>query len=237
MKVCSKCKVEKELTEFSKNSRSKDGLRCNCKECNAVYKKLYHQKNRDKLVEYSKEYNKNNKDKSKEYSKNYRKNNKNKISNYQKEYREKYKEEFKEKRFNYVIKNKEKISDYRLKNKKKYIGYSVKWKNKKIKEDYLFRFKLKTRSLIYKSFKRGQNNFIKYSRTEEILGCTMQEFVDFILLKLTEGMTLENYGEWHLDHIIPMSSAKTEEEVIKLNHYTNFQPLWAIDNFKKGNKY
>lgn len=49
-------------------------------------------------------------------------------------------------------------------------------------------------------------------------------------------MTLDNYGEWHLDHIIPISSAKTEEEVIKLNHYTNFQPLWAEDNWNKGNK-
>ena len=49
-------------------------------------------------------------------------------------------------------------------------------------------------------------------------------------------MTLENHGEWHLDHIIPLAIAKTEEEIIKLNHYTNFQPLWAIDNLKKGAK-
>lgn len=49
-------------------------------------------------------------------------------------------------------------------------------------------------------------------------------------------MTLENHGEWHFDHIIPLASAKTEEELIKLNHYTNFQPLWAEDNLKKGFK-
>ena len=54
--------------------------------------------------------------------------------------------------------------------------------------------------------------------------------------KFREGMSWDNYGEWHLDHIIPISSANTEEEIIKLNHYTNFQPLWAIDNIKKGNK-
>lgn len=38
-------------------------------------------------------------------------------------------------------------------------------------------------------------------------------------------MSFENYGKWHLDHIIPLSTAKTEKEVIILNHYTNFQPL------------
>jgi hypothetical protein len=49
-------------------------------------------------------------------------------------------------------------------------------------------------------------------------------------------MTWDNYGEWHLDHIKPISLGKTEEEVIQLYHYTNFQPLWAKDNVVKYNK-
>jgi hypothetical protein len=49
-------------------------------------------------------------------------------------------------------------------------------------------------------------------------------------------MSFENHGKWHLDHIVPISSAKTEEEVIALNHHTNFQPLWAFDNLSKGNR-
>jgi hypothetical protein len=49
-------------------------------------------------------------------------------------------------------------------------------------------------------------------------------------------MTLENYGEWHLDHIIPLATATTREDVVRLNHYTNFQPLWAKDNLSKGAK-
>ena len=51
-------------------------------------------------------------------------------------------------------------------------------------------------------------------------------------------MSWDNYGlhGWHIDHIIPISSAKTEEELYKLFYYTNLQPLWAIDNIKKGNK-
>jgi len=49
-------------------------------------------------------------------------------------------------------------------------------------------------------------------------------------------MTLDNQGKWHLDHIIPLATTKTEKDVIRLNHYTNFQPLWAKDNLSKGYK-
>ena len=69
-----------------------------------------------------------------------------------------------------------------------------------------------------------------------ILGCTCDEFIDYIKSKFKEDMTIDNHGEWHLDHIIPLATAKTEEDVIRLNHHTNFQPLWAFDNLSKGSK-
>jgi hypothetical protein len=50
------------------------------------------------------------------------------------------------------------------------------------------------------------------------------------------GMSWSNIGTWHIDHIIPLSSAKTEDEVYILCHHTNLQPLWAEDNLKKSNK-
>jgi len=61
----------------------------------------------------------------------------------------------------------------------------------------------------------------------------------YIENKFTIGMTWENYGRggWEIDHIIPISSAKTKEDVLKLCHYTNLQPLWWRDNLKKSNKY
>ena len=106
-----------------------------------------------------------------------------------------------------------------------------------MKTDCIFKFKHNLRSLIKNSYKRSINGIYKKTRkTETILGCTIPVFIDYIKSKFKKGMTLNNHGEWHLDHIIPLSLATTEEEIIKLNHYTNFQPLWADENIKKSNK-
>ena len=82
--------------------------------------------------------------------------------------------------------------------------------------------------------------YSKKSKTKIILGCDFEEFKNHIENLFQEGMSWENYGKdingWQLDHIMPISIAKSEEDVVKLNHYSNFQPLWAIDNIKKSNK-
>lgn len=104
--------------------------------------------------------------------------------------------------------------------------------------DHIFRFKGNVRSLISDSFKRKKwSDYKKKLKSEEILGCTLDKFRDYIESKFIKDMTFENYGKWHLDHIKPLALATTEEEIIKLNHYTNFQPLWAKDNLEKSSKY
>jgi hypothetical protein len=69
------------------------------------------------------------------------------------------------------------------------------------------------------------------------LGCSPQFLKEHIEKQFSDGMSWELVGKYiHIDHIIPLSSANTEEELYKLCHYSNLQPLWAEDNLKKSNK-
>lgn len=104
-----------------------------------------------------------------------------------------------------------------------------------MKTDILFKLSHTIRTSINKSL---NGKFIKSKRTFEILGCSLIEFKVYLEFKFDEKMTWENHGEyWHIDHIIPISWAKSEEDVYKLNHYSNLQPLNAIDNLSKNNRY
>ena len=72
----------------------------------------------------------------------------------------------------------------------------------------------------------------------KLVGCTSDEFKAHLKSKFKPGMTLENHGEWHIDHIIPLSAFDPfdPEQWVKANHYSNIQALWAIENMKKGSK-
>jgi len=164
------------------------------------------------------------------------------------------KECIREKSRRYHFKNKEKSNarskKYREHNKEYFYVKKKEWyknnrekcskiQKRRLENDPLFRFNNRLRTLIRNSFKNNKyskniNN--KPNKTESILGCSIVYFCKYIERKFTEGMSFENHGEWHLDHITPLSSAKNVEDSILLNHYTNFQPLWAADNLKKSNK-
>ena len=86
-----------------------------------------------------------------------------------------------------------------------------------------------------------KNKIAKNNRTFDLVGCTPKELKKHIEKQFLPGMSWENYNfeTWHIDHIKPISLAKTMDDIIrlKLMHYTNLQPLWAKDNMKKSNKY
>ena len=100
-------------------------------------------------------------------------------------------------------------------------------------KNILYRIGKMVRSRIYNYVNKNNN---KTYKTFDIVGCSPEFVKEHLEKQFIEGMTWENQGKWHIDHIIPLSSAKTEEEVYKLCHYTNLQPLWAEDNLRKSNK-
>jgi hypothetical protein len=76
----------------------------------------------------------------------------------------------------------------------------------------------------------------KMSRTADILGCCWETLMFHLESKFVDGMSWDNRSRWHIDHIMPLASAKTEEELVALCHYTNLQPLWAAENLRKSDK-
>lgn len=138
----------------------------------------------------------------------------------------------------YYVQNKdivlERRKDYYARNKNKIgarVGAYI--KNKRI-VDPIYHTKCRVRRLILKAI--VDKGFTKRSSTADILGCDRDTFYHYIESQFIRGMNWENRSLWHIDHKIPLASAKTEEDIIRLNHYTNLQPLWAEDNLRKGSK-
>jgi len=227
------------IKEYNKKWREEN------KNYNKDYQLKNKEKNKEKRKEYRKNYCLNNKEKIKEYTNN----NKDKRKEYfakwnidNKEYLKEYRKINKLKKDeylkNYYEKNKEIIQKKRINNKEYHKKYGKEYhktyaKNRK-KIDPLFKLKLNIRSNIINSIKK--KGYEKKSKTFKILGCSYEDFKQHLERQFKTDMNWDNHGQWHLDHIYPVSLAKDEAELIKLNHYTNFQPMWASENISKGNK-
>jgi len=201
--------------------------------------KKYYEKNKDIILKKNKEYiEKSGYDRSKADEKYYEKNKEIILLKNKDWYDEnKNKSEVKESRKEYADEwrknNKEYQKEYYKENKDKFLEY----KKNYVPKDMLI-FKLK--SSISSSIRGGliRNGFTKKNNTENILGCKIEEFKIYLENKFEDWMNWENRGlyngefnyGWDIDHIIPVSSASTEEELIRLNHYTNLQPLCSKIN-------
>lgn len=135
---------------------------------------------------------------------------------------------------NFYIKNKERI----LEQNKQWLldnpEYQKIYNKKRRKIDPEFKTICYLRGRIYKALKNNS----KSKRTIELLGCSINDLKSHLESKFIEGMTWENQGEWHIDHIRPCASFDLShvEDQKKCFHHSNLQPLWAIDNMKKSNK-
>lgn len=216
-KICTKCKIRKNLNDFCKSATGKHGVQSVCTACNKeyrlvnkenrdAYQKTFYLKNKRKINAYGKTYYQENKDELSAKKKIYRKTNKEVLASYGKKYR---------------LLNKDKINT-RQRNRRKI--------NDKVRLNSNM-----TRG-INRSLKGAKNNY----HWEDLVGYTIDALRTHIEKQFTKGMSWENYGDWHLDHRTPISAHNftqpTHEDFKKCWALKNLQPLWALDNLSKGAK-
>ena len=203
-------------------------------------KKEYNKNHKAEQIKWRKQYYEENKDSIYEYQKKYREENSEKIKEYMETYRIENSEIIKEKRKQYYEENKELINERNKKYVQEHIEerrkYREKYRKDRFEKDPLFKITVNIRHLISNSLRK--QGFTKKSRTYKILGCDYDTFYNHLLqtYKKNYGVDWDGKEEVHIDHIIPVSIANSEEEIIKLCHYTNLQLLKAKDNLNKKDK-
>lgn len=227
-KICTKCKAEKDISEFYKRTRSKDGLSCWCKQCTAKKNKKYHELHPWKSTEHERALararytrrTEEQKEKRKIQQREWQRKNKDKIAKYHKKYKDSHKKQIQEADKIYRKRNREKIKRAQL---------------NRLHSDPKHKLKEQVRNMVRYAMKSKGHR--KKSLTKDIVGCDLNFLCDY-LFKTWE----KNYGKpwdgepYHIDHIVPLATAHTEEEVLKLNHYTNLQLLTPEDNMAKSDK-
>jgi hypothetical protein len=212
MKICYGCKKELDDSRFNKN-------RNNCKDCQSIYNKQFHSNNPRK--EYKK--------------KNYQENREAILAD-KKIWYQNNKESVAEKRKPYRIKNRQKIyqntKEWKKQNREQIRIVHNQYCKERRETDNLFMLASRLRTRLWHALE--VKGWKKNTHFSGYIGCTYDELVNHIEKKFSEGMTWENKDLWHVDHIIPLISAETEEEMYKLCHYTNLQPLWETDNLSKN---
>jgi len=194
------------------------------KENKRLYDKEYRRINRDRLSEQKKEWVKNNPDKVKES----RLRNKDSKKILDRKYASENKEKLNKSKKEWAKNNPDKVKSTNLK-----------YHKNKMLNDKLYKLKHSIGNIIRDSFKR--KGFSKNYKSIDILGCSIDDFKIYIESKFEDWMTWENYGNpedgvyvvnktWDIDHIIPLNTALTEEDIIRLNNYKNLQPLCSYYN-------
>ena len=142
---------------------------------------------------------------------------------------------------NNIVRYEEYQKEYKAANKSSRAANQKEYHRNKMESDPVSRTKRNIRHRFRQALKGG----FKYGSSVKLLGCTVQEVWDHLCFLLLPGMTPDHHpltgnskNGWHIDHIVPLDSFDLEDpiQLAKAWHYTNLQPLWAIDNFKKGSK-
>ena len=218
MRICKTCNIEKDLNEFA-------GGRKHCKKCNREkYQKKLKEGNYDKSG--TKKCTKCGLEKDCSEFRTHR--------NYCKKCENK--QTYESRKDVQSENNKEYLKEYYSKNKDKINKRLRAYTKERFKNDILFKCSVILRRMVNCSYRNSE--YEKKSKTKDIVGLSKQDFMFFMESKFEDWMNWDNYGlyngelnyGWDVDHIIPLSSAETEEDMIKLNHYTNLQPLCSYTN-------
>lgn len=156
-------------------------------------------------------------------------------------YRENNKEKCSTTSQEYYQKNKEKVltrqKQYQQLNKKRISSYMVEYNQIRQKNDIQYNLVVHLRNRLTKAIKYNS----KSGSAVKDLGCSIDELKSYLESKFQPGMTWENWGlhGWHIDHIKPLAkfNLTQRDEMLEAVNYKNLQPLWAIDNWKKGSIY
>ena len=159
----------------------------------------------------------------------------NQNPDYQKEYQQNNKESHRVRSKKHYDKNRDNILSKRVWGDDNN-DYQRRYRSERNATDPIYKLINTMRSRLRKYIKLTK--ITKINTTSKYIGCSPSQLREHIENQFTDGMSWGNHGlfGWHVDHIIPLSSIKNEEDIIKLCHYTNLQPLWAEDNLSKSNK-
>jgi hypothetical protein len=188
--------------------------------------KAYYAANKDKLKAYYAA----NPDKAKARAKAWREANpdKKKVKAYNKAYRAANKDKLKA----YRVANKDKLKAYRVANRDKINARHSNY----IKTNIQYKLSVRLRNRLYQAL---QGNYKNGSAVRD-LGCSIDELKMHLESKFQYGMNWDNWSfeGWHIDHIKPLASfdLTDRKQLLLACHYTNLQPLWAIDNLSKGDR-
>lgn len=205
-KTCYKCKGNIPFANFYKSAKSNDGYWASCKDCSKSEQIQINKSEFDKLATQNKK-----KCKGCNEIKD--------ISNFQNDPRMK-------------LGVKSKCGTCTQDIKRNYV------KDKKINDPRYKReckLRIRLRNLVKNNI---SGKTYKGNSYNKFIGCTVNQLVKYLESKFTENMSWKNHGEWHIDHIEPCTifNLLDEKEQQRCFHYTNLQPLWGIDNIKKGKK-
>ncbi len=252
-KICLKCNKDLPLSEFYFRKDS-GKYRNECGSCLVDAFNKRREKDPEKIKRIAKKTRHKNKDKvrkrmsdwqskNREHLKEYYDKNKQAINASRKKHYVKNKDKILEKSREYYKNNKDKYEVWRNKyaenNKERLLSARRRWEKERMETDLNYLLQKTLRSRVRMALKSAGGR--KAQRTEELIGCTIQEFRSYIESQFTEGMSWDNWAfdGWHLDHRIPISWFNLENPNCRALafSYKNMQPLWWEENFAKNNRY